>query len=1042
MVRLSAIAVVTCAVATPVRADEPGEIDFVRDIRPLFEKHCYECHGAGKQESGLRLDRRDAALAGGDLGSDIVPGKSAESRLVAALLGASEAVSQMPPEREPLSRDQISLIERWIDAGADWSADEPTDWANDPRDHWAFKPPTLPKLPTVVREDWVQNDIDRFILARLEDEGLSPSPRADRVTLLRRLSLDLIGLPPTIEEIDAFLNDASDNAYERQVERLLASPHYGERWGRHWLDAARYADSDGFEKDKSRNVWMYRDWVVSALNRDLPYDQFIVEQLAGDLLPGATQDQRVATGFLRNSMLNEEGGIDPEQFRMEAMFDRMDALGKSMLGLTIQCAQCHNHKYDPITQQDYYRLFAFLNNDHEPQAVVYSPAELMQRDALLREMQSIDVDLQHTTPDWSERMAAWESEMSGIGQAHWEVLAPEEYVDDGGGAKLLLLEDNSLLCAGYAPTHPTFRVVGKSPLAKITALRLELLTDPNLPCGGPGRSFKGTCVLSEIKVEAKAIGEEKPSEKKIAAATADFEQPETPLEPEFDDRSKRKRVVGPVSMALDDKRETGWGIDQGPGRRNQSRKAVFRFENPIELEAGGELKISLVQDHGGWNSDDHQNNLLGRFRISVTSDEAQTDADPLPARVRHILAIPREQRSAAQSAEVFRYWRTTVPEWKDANERIESLWSQWPAGTTALVLAARDEPRETHMLRRGDFLKPGEAVAPGVPEVLHDLPENAPPSRLTLARWLIDRRSPTTARVAVNRIWQAYFGTGIVATSEDLGVQSDPASHPQLLDWLACTFMDSGWSMKAMHRLIVQSATYQQSSKVSAELYERDPQNRLLARGARFRVEGEVVRDIALAASGRLNPKLGGPSIFAPIPESLLALSYAPLTWNEETGADRYRRALYTFRRRSLPYPALQNFDTPNGDFSCVRRQRSNTPLQALTTLNEVIFTECARALARRTLGAAGPSESERIAYAFRSCVSREPSEAERDVLADLLHKQLQRIAEGWTDAREIATGANKLPDDLPVDVTPAQLAAYTVVARVILNLDETITKE
>ncbi len=449
-----------------------------------------------------------------------------------------------------------------------------------------------------------------------------------------------------------------------------------------------------------------------------------------------------------------------------------------------------------------------------------------------------------------------------------------------------------------------------------------------------------------------------------------------------------------------------------------------------------------MQDHGGWNSDDHQNNLLGRFRISVTAEEVQIEADPLPARVRQILAVPRDQRSDAQTAEVFRYWRTTVPQWKEANERMETLWSQWPTGTTALVLAARDEPRETHMLRRGDFLKPGELVSPGVPGVLHPLPKGAPPSRLTLARWLVDRRSPTTARVAVNRIWQAYFGTGIVATSEDLGVQSDPASHPELLDWLACTLMDSGWSIKAMHRLIVQSATYQQSSRVPAELHEKDPRNRLLARGARFRVEGEVVRDIALAASGRLNPKLGGPSIFAPIPASLLALSYAPLTWNEETGADRYRRALYTFRRRSLPYPALQNFDTPNGDFSCVRRQRSNTPLQALTTLNEVIFTECARALARRTLSTAGPSEAERIEYAFRACVSRKPSEAERAVLAELLHKQLQRIAEGWTDAREIATGANKLPDDLPLDTTPAQLAAHTVVARVILNLDETITKE
>jgi mono/diheme cytochrome c family protein len=1027
---------------TTARAETPPAVDFARDIKPIFEKHCYECHGPNKQESGLRLDRREAALAGGDLGGDIVPGKSGESRLIAALLGASEAVSQMPPEKEPLPREQIALVERWIDAGADWPADDPATAAKNPRDHWAFRRPVLPPPPQVANEAWVKNDIDRFILAKLEAEGLAPSGAAGRVTLLRRLSLDLIGLPPTIEEVDAFVNDTSDNAYEKQVERLLASPHYGERWGRHWLDAARYADSDGFEKDKSRNVWMYRDWVVAALNRDLPYDQFLIEQLAGDLLPNATQDQRVATGFLRNSMLNEEGGIDPEQFRMEAMFDRMDALGKSMLGLTIQCAQCHNHKFDPITQQDYYRLFAFLNNDHEPQAVVYSPAELMQRDELARQMRQIEADLQHTTPNWEERLIAWESETKAAAQPQWEVLAPTYHEDTGGGAKLTLLPDNSMLCAGYAPTHCTFRVAGKTPLAKVTAVRLELLTDPNLPRGGPGRSFKGTCALSDIKVEVKAPGADKPSEITIVSATADYEQRETPLEANFDDRSNRKRVVGPVNFAIDDKKETAWGIDQGPGRRNQARKAVFCFEQPTEIPADAEISVSMLQDHGGWNSDDHQNNLLGRFRVSFTADESDVKADPLPRRVRDVLSIPRNERSEAQTAELFSYWRTTVPEWQAANDRIEALWSEWPPGTTALVLAAREMPRETHVLRRGDFLKPGEAVIAGVPESLHPLPENAPPTRLTLANWLVDRKSPTTARVAVNRVWQAYFGTGIVATSEDLGVQSDPPSHPQLLDWLACTLMDSGWSLKKLHRAIVQSATYQQTSNVSAPLYERDPQNRLLARGARFRVEGEVVRDIALAASGRLNPKLGGPSIFAPIPQSLLALSYAPLTWDEETGADRYRRALYTFRRRSLPYPALQNFDTPNGDFSCVRRQRSNTPLQALTTLNEVIFTECARSLARRTLQSAGDSDKERIAYAFRLCVSRSPNEAEQAVLAELLHKQLKRIADGWTDARQIATGESKPPDDLPPNVTPAQLAAYTVVARVILNLDETITKE
>lgn len=1042
---LGVVCVVACGqLGLPALADEsPAKIDFVRNIQPLFEKHCYACHGAKKQEAGLRLDQRSAALQGGDLGHDIVPGKSGESLLWAALAGTTEEVSRMPAKGEPLSAAEIQLVKDWIDQGAVWPESGGAT-KKDPRSHWAFRAPVRPAIPEIKNSTssstWVANDIDRFVLAKLEALGLTPADSADKATLLRRLSLDLIGLPPTIAEIDAFLADNAPGAYERQVERLLASPHYGERWGRHWLDAARYADSDGFEKDKSRNVWMYRDWVIGAVNRDLPYDQFVIEQLAGDQLPGATQDQLVATGFLRNSMLNEEGGIDPEQFRMEAMFDRMDALGKCVLGLTIQCAQCHNHKFDPISQEEYYRLFAFLNSDHESQPTVYTPAEIITRDGLLREMTAVEDELRRTVPDWSERMAAWEKSLPP--QPEWQVLTPTTHEDSGGGAKLSLLKDGSMLCAGYAPTRATFRVVGKTPLASVSAVRLELLTDPNLPRGGPGRSFKGTSALTQIKIEAHGIeGDGKNADFKIASATADFEQTETPLEPNFDDRSNKKRVVGPVAFAIDGKDETAWGIDAGAGRRNQDRKAVFVLEKPIEFSAGAEVTISLVQNHGGWNSDDHQNNLLGRVRISLSPSKDNLAADPLPWHVREILLVPTVERTAAQTAAIFAYWRTTVPEWKDASQRIEALWSRWPEGTTALVLQSRDEARETRMLKRGDFLKPAAPVAAGVPSVLHPLPAGATLSRLTLARWLVDRNSPTAARVFVNRMWQAYFGTGIVSTSEDLGMQSEAPSHPELLDWLACEFMDRGWSTKAMHRLIVHSATYRQRSNVTPELYARDQFNRLLARGPRFRVEGEIVRDIALAASGQLNPVIGGPSIYSPIPESLLALSYAPLTWNAETGPDRYRRALYTFRRRSLPYPALQNFDTPNADFSCVRRQRSNTPLQALTTLNEVIFVECARALALRTLSA-GPSDAERVTFAFRSCVGRAPSEAECQALVGLVARQQQRIAEGWTDAREIATGKHELPEKLPLGATPAQWAAYTVVARVILNLDETITKQ
>ncbi len=1017
-------------------------VDFQRDIRPLLMKHCYECHGPVKQEAGLRLDRREAAFEGGDVGNTILAGNSAESVLLQAITGTSDAVSRMPADREPLPTEHVDLIRRWIDEGASWPADEPADEVDTRRNHWAFKTPVRPVVPPVTNQVWARGDADRFILARLEAEGLQPSFEADRVTLLRRLSLDLIGLPPTIAEIDAFLADDTPQAYEKQVERLLASPHYGERWGRHWLDAARYADSDGFEKDKSRAMWMYRDWVVGALNRDLPYNQFIIEQLAGDQLPGATQDQIVATGFLRNSMLNEEGGVDPEQFRMEAMFDRMDALGKSVLGLTIQCSQCHDHKYDPLSQRDYYRLMAFLNNDHEAQPTVYAPEQLAKCQQLLTEMRRIETGLQEQTPDWQSRMAAWET-IATDKQPQWHTLQPTTHIDVGGGAKLSLLGDQSMLCAGYAPTHCTFRVEGTTPLQSVTALRLELLTDPNLPHGGPGRSYKGTSALTQINVEAQAAdGSGQLEGQKISQASADFEQSETPLEPVFDDRSGKSRVVGPVAYAIDGNNETAWGIDAGPGRRNQPRKAVFRFEKPIEFVAGIRLAVSLAQNHGGWNSDDHQNNLLGRIRISVTDASENLEADPLPAHVRNILAIPTSERTPEQIAAVFSHWCTTVPEWRQANEQIEALWRQWPEGSTSLVLANRDTPRDTRMLKRGDFLKPGEVVAAGVPEVLHGLPANAPATRLTLARWLADPASPTTARVIVNRVWQAYFGTGIVGTSEDLGMQSEAPSHGELLDWLACELVDRGWSLKQLHRTIVHSATYRQASNVSPELAERDPYNRLLARGPRFRVEGEIVRDVALAASGLLNPKLGGESIYAPIPESLLALSYAPLTWNEERGPNRYRRAVYTFRRRSLPYPMLQNFDTPNGDFSCVRRQRSDTPLQALTTLNEVIFTECARALAKRTLAEAPAEDQQRIAHAFRLCVSRTPTEAECAALLELLAKQRARIAEGWLNAREIATGANALPSELPQGATPADLAAYTVLSRVILNLDETITKQ
>lgn len=979
-----------------------GTVDFARDIQPILNRSCEKCHGAKMQMGGLRLDAKAAVM------KELKAGDAPASELYRRVAGLGDQ-ARMPMGGKPLPAAEIDLLKKWIQEGAEWPDGVGARVAGAP--HWAYVPPKKAPLAALGHG----NPIDAFVLARLQKEGLQAAPRASKSTLLRRLSLDLTGLPPTPEEIDAFLADSSPDAYSGQVERLLASPHYGERWARWWLDAARYADSDGYEKDKQRQVWFYRDWVIRAFDHDLPYDRFVIEQVAGDLLPGATQDQRVATGFLRNSMINEEGGIDPEQFRMEAMFDRMDAIGKSVLGVTIQCAQCHTHKYDPIKHEDYYRMFAFLNNSYESNIAVYTPQEQARRATILRQTAEIEDGLRRRMPDWTARMAAWEdAQRKAYEQARWTVVRPE--VDDisTGGQRYLPKEDGSLLAAGYAPTKHTVKLTAKVGLKKITAFRLELLLDPNLPLGGPGRSIDGTCALTEFTVER--VGADGKAVKiPLASATADVDLPEAELAAIFNDKSKKRRVTGPIAYAIDGKDETAWGIDAGPGQSNVPRKGVFTAAQPIEADGETTLVFLLKQNHGGWNSDDNQNNNLGRFRLSVTGDPSAV-ADPLPAEVRALVEKPVVERTLADQRRIFSYWRTTVPEWAAENARIAGIWKDHPKGSTQLVLAERPVRRETHVLERGDFLKPAKLVTPGVPAFLNRMTaEN--PTRLDFAKWLVDRQAPTTARAIVNRVWQAYFGTGLTATSEDFGMQGELPSHPELLDWLAVEFMDHGWSLKHLQRLIVTSDTYQQSSRVTPELLERDPANRLLARGARFRVDAEIVQDIALSASGLLNPEVGGPSVYPPAPDFLFKppVSYGPKIWNEEKGPERYRRALYTFRYRSVPYPMLQTFDAPNGDAACVRRARSNTPLQALTTLNEPLFMEAAQALARLAQAKGGTTDEARLRFAFRRCVARAPQPKELQALEALLQKQEQRMQ-------------------------PEQ--AWTMVARVLLNLDETITRE
>lgn len=1019
-------------------ATSASALDFNRDIQPVLAEHCFHCHGKDEQsrKGKLRLDLREDALKGGKSdGPAIIPGQPDKGSLLARILTHDED-EVMPPsdENKPVKPEDIAKIRQWIQEGAVFSG------------HWAFEKP----VKTAAAIPAGQSPVDFFIRQRLAEEGLQPSPAAKPETLCRRLHLDLIGLPPSPAEVDAFLAEVKSKGLQTAVEatadRLMKDRRFGEKWARHWLDVARYADSNGFEKDLPREQWVWRDWVIQALNQDMPYDRFITEQLAGDLLPDATQQQVIATGFLRNGMINEEGAIIPEEWRMEAMFDRMDTLGSGILGLSLKCAQCHSHKFDPITQTEYYGLFAFLNNTYEAKSWVYTPEGETALAKLKAELTRIDSRLRKDHPGWEKKLAEWEaSELRQWQAVTWNIVHPEDTHSSSELNHPTVLSDDSVLTLGHPTSRGDLHLFAEPKMEKVTGVRIEVLKHGDLPMGGPGRSYKGSWALSELIIEAKKPGSETWERLKLKNASADFEEPAAGLEPEWHSKAfnPEKRLRGPATFMADGDPLTAWRADRGPGRRNSESVAVAQFEQPVTLPQGTKLKVALLLEHGG-DTSDYRVAQIGRFRIALTQA-----ADPKVGRTPYAallaMQVPAAKRSAGQQQAVFDAWRAATPTLKTYFDQIEKQWATHPEPlSTIMHLAERstEDARVTRRLDRGVWSQGKEEVKPQGIAALQPLPGDKSPSRLTLARWLTDKNSPLTARVAVNRLWQAVFGTGIVETAEDFGTRAPEPSHAELLDWLAVDFMEQGWSQKRLLRTLVTSQTYQQNSQASPALLEKDPRNRLLARGPRFRAEAEVVRDIVLSASGLLSDKFGGPSVFPPIPQSVLEYNYfKPDYWKPAEDSTRYSRALYVFRKRSMPDPAMIAFDAPTGDTSCTRRPRSNSPLAALTSMNEPVFVEASQALALRVLREGGPDDESRINHAFRLCTSRLPDKRESEQIQKLLGSRRDQLKKGALKASDIAFNTLTRTSSLPADATPNDIAAWSIVSRVLLNLDETITK-
>ena len=1138
---------------------DPGQIEFVRDIRPILEQHCYKCHGSKRAEGGVRWDRKAMAFATADSGRRPVVAGDAHASHFLELVTSADPKERMPREGDPLSPQQIELLKRWVEQGAAWpdGIDPP-----DELTHWSFIAPTRPQIPAVSNPAWPRNPIDHFILARLDRERLAPSPEADRHTLVRRVYLDVTGLPPSAEQVQRFVEDTRHDAYERLVDQLLDDPAYGERWAKVWLDLARYADSSGYGSDQLRpDIWPFRDYVINAFNRNYSYERFTTEQLAGDLLADPTTEQIIATAFHRNTMTNVEGGTDDEEFRVAAVKDRANTTMQAWMGMTMGCAQCHTHKYDPITQREYYQFYAIFNQtqdrdlpDEFPTFLLQTPQQKTQVAALEQQLQEAKQALANLGPQLEEAQAQWEQQLPRP-LAKWKTWKPTESAS-ASGSTITQLEDQSLLFSGQLSMRDTYTLRFPLPQEGLTALRLEALTHDSLPHNGPGRATDGNFILAEfeaavepddatvpagryLRIEnrgdkilslaevqvlrggqnialqgtatqvstafegaaARAIDgntdgmyesnsvthtsgqQERPWwELDLASAAGPIEQIViwNRTDGGTSDRLKNfvvslldesRRVVwqravsqvptpsetlttaGPftlawesatadhsqqgfeVEKAIDGLEHTGWAIAPQIGKDHE---AIFKATGPLNPGRGATLRLTLSHANVYY--------FIGRLRLSATNDS--NPASVLPDEVIAALETPAEQRTETQRARIAESYRSISPLTKQATEKIATIEKQLAAarkaGTAVPIMRelAQDKRRESRVMIKGNFLSPGDPVDPALPAAFGKLPGEGPVTRLTLAQWLMHPSNPLTARVAVNRHWAQLFGIGFVETEEDFGTQGSEPSHPQLLDWLATEFVRTGWDMKKLVRLIVTSATYRQSSKVSQELYERDSANRLLARGPRFRLSAEAVRDQALAVAGLLSRKIGGPSVYPPQPDGLWKVAFnGQRNWATSKDEDRFRRGVYTFWRRTVPYPSMAAFDATSREVCTMRRMRTNTPLQVFVTLNDPVYVEAAQALARRIITQGGDTAESRIRYALELCTARPAVPEQVQQVLDLFETERRHYEADPSAAEQLVKPLAPGMGESIEGIAPADLAAWTVVANLLLNLDAMLAK-